>query len=254
MHTNDVSAGSYLRLVWDSTRLLRSAIGRLCAGATHGRRALLAAALLSVAVAGAAACKASSETPQSSDFHAFALEVADALAHDDVERLIAQTTKVRFTCDARTASSSPCANLSLGSTAEGFDVKFQNHGDEATLLDGTEMRTLLEGLQNADVTAPPDQFGEPSLEIYSTLLPDQSIFYDADKQKPPLRGTLAITYVGLSPGEHDDTVKRRLFAAIGEADHAGVWRIRLWLVGFYTPAHPAFHPGDGNSWKRWSLS
>jgi hypothetical protein len=222
-------------------------------GVRHLRALVALVSMLALAVAGASACQSKLETPHAADFNTFALEVADALATGDVARLIAQTSKVRFTCDEHTKISSPCAGIPAGGLTEGFDVKFKGHGDEPTFLNGEEMRALLDGLNNPDPHAPPDEFGRPDLQIYSTLYPDPTLFLASDQQQMPTRGTLAITYVGVSPGERDASVKRRLFGAVAEADSSQAWHIRLWLVGFFDPQSPQFHPGQGNAWKRWSL-
>jgi hypothetical protein len=188
------------------------------------------------------------------DFAAFTLEIADALAREDLERIIANTNMVRFECTERLATESPaCRGLPVGATAEGFDVKYQGSGDAATILGHAEIRQMVDGMFNADFDAPADEFGSSALQLYSTRHPDPTAFFQGDEEEIPERGTLAITYIGVSPSENDYEASRRLFAAVAEPDAEGFWRIRLWLVGFYRPDHPALNPGDGNDYVRWQL-
>jgi len=187
-----------------------------------------------------------------SDFNAFALEVADSVAVGDVERLVAQTDRVRVVCDEQLLESAkPCRGLTAGATAQGFDVEF--YGREETILDGEELRLLLEGMVfGADLQAPADEFGGAAIRIYSTRVPDTALWFDTDDpENLPLRGDIAISYIGRSPSE-DDQVKRRLWAAVAEAGDDGVWRIRLWLVGFFRPDHPALNPSEANGFKAWA--
>jgi len=190
---------------------------------------------------------------QSRDFSTFAVEVADALALGDVERLVANTTRARVVCDEQLVQEAKaCQGLAVGAETEGFDVGVFGKGNK--ILDGDEIRLLLEGMVfGADLQSPPDQFGAPGLVVYSTRLPDPALWFPTDDpDKLPIRGDIAITYIGRSPSE-DDGVQRRLWAAVAEQGGDGAWTIRLWLVGFYRPDHPALNPSEENGFKRWAL-
>lgn len=221
-------------------------------GVLPGARRCLPVLLLALLALAAACRKEETVFEGASSFNALALEVADALSLQDTERLVENSNKVRLVCDEqKVATVDACRGKAPGAAVEGFDVKFQGRGAQVTLLDGGQIRLLLEGMFNPDLQAPPDAIGGAALQLYSTLMPDKTIFFPADEQNLPQRGTMAITYIGVSPGEQDMTSKRRLFAAVAEPDSKGVWRIRLWLVGFYRPDHPALNPSPDNGYKRW---
>lgn len=197
-------------------------------------------------------CQQESVLEKYADFNALALEVTDGIAVGDGERLVAQTDRVRIVCDQQLIeSAAPCQGMAVGATTQGFDVEF--YGREETILDGEELRLLLEGMAfGSDLQAPADQFGGPGIRVFSTRVPDTALWFDTDDPESlPQRGDIAITYIGRSPSE-DDQVKRRLWAAVAEKGDDGTWRIRLWLVGFFRPDHPALNPSEGNGFKAWS--
>ncbi len=185
-----------------------------------------------------------------SDFNGFVLEVADALVLQDVERLVRQMGRTTLTCEGRVQEEATlCEGLPEGTVVEGFDVKFFQEGDIRT-LDGADMRLLLEGMIfGADPQAPPDDVGNPGLRVYSTLFPDELVWFTEDENGVPPRGDIAITYIGRSPGQDSD-VKRRLWAALAE-ESGGFWKIRLWLVGFDPEGHPALNPSEENGFQVW---
>ena len=185
-------------------------------------------------------------------FDQLTLEVADALVDHDVERLVNQSARARITCEGDLLQrSTPCKGQQAGAQVQAYLANYAGRGLVA--LDGNEFRLLMEGMiRNEELQAPPDQFGSPKLQVFSTLYPDTAPFFAGEKEgSVPERGDIAITYVGRSPSE-DAEVKRRLWAAIAEKDAQGDWRVRLWLIGFYDPAHPALNPGKDNDFTRWA--
>lgn len=185
-------------------------------------------------------------------FDELVLEIADAMLDHDVERLVNQSARARITCEGDLLQrATPCRGQPAGTQVQAFLANYAGRGLVA--LDGSEFRLLMEGMiRNEDLQAPPDQFGSPRLQVYSTLFPDPApLFAGEQVGSVPERGDIAITYIGRSPSE-DAEIKRRLWAAIAEKDAQGNWRIRLWLVGFYDAAHPALNPGQDNDFKRWS--
>ena len=199
-----------------------------------------------------AACESESVLEKYPNFDGFVLEVADAVAVGDVERLVTHTDRVSVVCDEGLAQEvKACQGLAVGATAQGFDVDY--YGREETVLDSEEFRLLLEGMVfGADLEAPADEFGGPGARIYSTRVPDTALWFDTDDPESlALRGDIAITYIGRSPSE-DDQVQRRLWAAVAEQGDDGAWRIRLWLVGFFRTDHPALNPSEENGFKLWS--
>ena len=185
-------------------------------------------------------------------FDALVLEVADAMADHDVERLVSQSSRTPIVCESDLLErATPCKGQAGGTQVEAYAASYAGRG--LAVLDGAEFRRLIEGLiRNEELSAAPDQFGSPRLQVFSTLYPDPAPFFAGEEEGAvPERGDIAITYIGRSPSE-DAEVKRRLFAALAEKDAQGNWRLRLWLVGFFDPNHPALNPGSDNDFKRWS--
>ncbi|HWO72389.1 MAG TPA: hypothetical protein VNN21_02425 [Dehalococcoidia bacterium] len=198
------------------------------------------------------ACEDELPSAAFTDFNEFVVEIADALADHDVERLVTQTARVQVVCDPQLiASSQVCQGQAVGARVQGFAVDYPTRG--TVLLDGSAFRQLLEGMVfGEDLQAPADQFGKPDLQVFSTLYPDKTPFFPSDRPGAvPDRGDIAITYVGRSPSEDAD-VKRRLWAAIAEKDSEGYWRVRIWLAGYFRPDHPALNPSEANGFKRWT--
>jgi hypothetical protein len=219
------------------------------------RTAALPGVVLSMAVLVLLAASCQQEQAPSGQsvggFDAFVLDVADALAERDVERLVANSSRTVLTCtEGTTAQPGACEGRPAGSVAEGYDVKYLGR-EQTTLLGGTDYRLLLEGMMgNIDLSAASDEFGGPRLQIYSTLEPDPLVWFpEDDPAELPDRGDIAITYVGRSPSEDADS-KRRLWVALAELGNDG-WKIRLWLVGYFRADHPALHPSEENGFERW---
>ncbi len=218
-----------------------------------GRARSAAPVLLCLGIVLATACGGEDVVYQeSSEFDEFATQISGALGLGDVEQLVASSARVRVVCDERLVTEeSACQGRPIGAEAEGFDVKF--FGKEPTVLGGEQFRSLIDGMvANADFTAADDDFGDPGLRVYSTLYPDPVLWFESDDEESlPPRGDIAITYIGYSPSE-DHEIKRRLWVAVAEQGLDGIWRIRLWLVGFFQSDHPAMNPSEENGFKRWT--
>ena len=213
----------------------------------------LAVPLLSAFVAVVLIATGCSEQPTRldvTDFDAFVLEVADALALQDLERLISQVGRTRLTCEGQLLEEAGiCKGVPAGTVVEGVDLKRFGESEIET-LGGGEIRLLLDGLFGADLSAPTDEIGGPGLQVYSTRFPDELVWFPADEESLPLRGNIGITYIGPSPSEDEDLKRRRLWGALAEETN-GVWKIRLWLVGFPAEGHPALNPSEENGFQRW---
>jgi hypothetical protein len=214
-----------------------------------------------------AACGDGGGPEPQSNFEGFVREVAETLSADDVERLVVNTSRVRIVCDEqRVEALRFCRGREVGSTADGFDVKFYGSGEATVVMDGPGIRQMFEGmLGGQDLAAPPDDIGGPGITVYSTRFPDEAEWFpNDDPENLPVRGDIAITYVGTSSeyipaGDgssewsvvRDSTVERRLWAALAEQDEDGIWKIRLWLVGWPAADHPAMNPSEENGFTRW---